>query len=199
VLAVPDAARAYTIAGLAQLSDRHPIVVAMPTSTDAERLASDLRAFLGPDEVDLFPAWETLPFERVSPGVEAMGRRLRTMWRLQDPARMPRVLVAPVRSLVQRLGPHVEEVEPVVVTRGDQVDPIDLVERLVVAGYRRERQVESPGARWPAGNPSSSPRKRVAAAVRAPATGSPRPKSRRSPRLLTLRQAVDKRLTEISR
>ena len=26
----------------------------------------------------LFPAWETLPFERVSPGVETMGRRLRT-------------------------------------------------------------------------------------------------------------------------
>jgi transcription-repair coupling factor (superfamily II helicase) len=125
VLAVPDAARAFTIAGLARLSDRHPVVVAMPTSTDAERLAADLRAFLGPDDVDLFPAWETLPFERVSPGVEAMGRRLRTMWRLQDPARMPRVLVAPVRSLVQRLGPHVEEVEPVVVSRGDQVDPID--------------------------------------------------------------------------
>ena len=145
MLAVPDAARAYVIAGMAQLSDRHPIVVAMPTSTDAERLASDLRAFLGPDEVDLFPAWETLPFERVSPGVEAMGRRLRTMWRLQDPERMPRVLVAPVRSLVQRLGPHVEEVEPVVVSRGDQVDPIELVERLVVAGYRREPQVEHRG------------------------------------------------------
>jgi transcription-repair coupling factor (superfamily II helicase) len=145
VLAVPDAARAFTIAGLNQLSDRHPVVVAMPTSTDAERLAADLRAFLGPDEVDLFPAWETLPFERVSPGVEAMGRRLRTMWRLRDPSRMPRVLVAPVRSLVQRLGPHVEEVEPVIVSRGDQVDPMALVERLVVAGYRREPQVEHRG------------------------------------------------------
>jgi transcription-repair coupling factor (superfamily II helicase) len=145
VLAVPDAARAFTIAGLALLSDRHPVVVAMPTSTDAERLAADLRAFLGPDDVDLFPAWETLPFERVSPGVEAMGRRLRTMWRLQDPARMPRVLVAPVRSLVQRLGPHVEEVQPVVVSKGDQVDPMALVEQLVVAGYRREPQVEHRG------------------------------------------------------
>ena len=40
---------------------------------------------LGADEVDLFPAWETLPFERVSPCVETMGRRLRTMWRLRDP------------------------------------------------------------------------------------------------------------------
>ncbi len=145
MLAVPDAARAFTIAGLALLSDRHPVVVAMPTSTDAERLAADLRAFLGPDDVDLFPAWETLPFERVSPGVEAMGRRLRTMWRLQDPSRMPRVLVAPVRSLVQRLGPHVEEVEPVIVRKGDQVDPMALVEQLVVAGYRREQQVEHRG------------------------------------------------------
>jgi transcription-repair coupling factor (superfamily II helicase) len=145
VLAVPEAARAFTIAGLATLTDRHPVVVAVPTSTDAERLAHDLRAFLGPDVVDLFPAWETLPFERVSPGVEAMGRRLRTMWRLQDPQRMPRVLVAPVRSLVQRLGPHVEEVEPLVVRKGDQVDPIQLVERLVVAGYRREPQVEHRG------------------------------------------------------
>ncbi|HWI02832.1 MAG TPA: transcription-repair coupling factor, partial [Acidimicrobiales bacterium] len=133
------------MAGLAQLSDRHPVVVAMATSTHAERLAADLRAFLGPDDVDLFPAWETLPFERVSPGVEAMGRRLRTMWRLRDPERMPRVLVAPVRSLVQRLGPHVEEVEPVIISRGDQVDPMELVERLVVAGYRREPQVEHRG------------------------------------------------------
>ena len=119
VLAAPEAARAFTIAGLAHLSDRHPVVAAVPTSTDAERLAHDLRAFLGSDEVDLFPAWETLPFERVSPSVEAMGRRLRTMWRLRDVSRMPRVLVAPVRSLVQRLGPHVHEVEPVVVHKGD--------------------------------------------------------------------------------
>jgi transcription-repair coupling factor (superfamily II helicase) len=145
VLAVPEAARAFTIAGLASLSDRHPVVVAVPTSSEAERLASDLRAFLGADEVDFFPAWETLPFERVSPSVEAMGRRLRTMWRLRRPERMPRVLVAPVRSLVQRLGPHVEDVEPVVVSAGDQVDPMDLVERLVVAGYRREPQVEHRG------------------------------------------------------
>ncbi|MDQ2826856.1 MAG: transcription-repair coupling factor [Actinomycetota bacterium] len=145
VLAVPEPARAFAIAGLAHLSDRHPVVVAVPTSTDAERLAHDLRAFLGPDEVDVFPAWETLPFERVSPSVEAMGRRLRTMWRLRDGSRMPRVLVAPVRSLVQRLGPHVEEVEPVVITRGDQLDPVDMVERLVMAGYRREPQVEHRG------------------------------------------------------
>src|ERR1051325_8894388 len=100
VLAVPDPARALVVAGLTTLSSRRPIVVAVPTTGDAERLANDLRAFLGPDAVDTFPAWETLPFERVSPSVETMGRRLRALWRLRDPQRSPRVLVAPVRALV---------------------------------------------------------------------------------------------------
>ncbi|MGH9150827.1 MAG: transcription-repair coupling factor, partial [Acidimicrobiales bacterium] len=145
VLAVPQPARAFTVAGLAILSDRHPLVVATPTTTDAERLAADLRAFLGDDQVDAFPAWETLPFERVSPSVETMGRRLRAMWRLRNPARAPRVLVAPVKALVQRLGPHVEEAEPVVLAPGDRVDTDELVARLVGAGYRREYQVEHRG------------------------------------------------------
>ena len=144
-LVVPDAARAFTIAGLAHATARHPIVVALPTSTDGERLAHDIRAYLGDDAVDVFPAWETLPFERVSPSVETMGRRLRVMWRLRDPERMPRVLVAPVRALVQRLGPHVEDVEPVTISAGDQLDPTELLERLVAAGYRREYQVEHRG------------------------------------------------------
>ncbi len=152
VVAVPQAAHAYVIAGLATLSRRHPFVVALPTTTDAERLAVDLRAYLGDDQVDVFPAWETLPFERVSPSVETMGRRLRVMWRLRSaPAPVPgepgppRVLVAPVRALVQRLGPHVEDIEPVVVRPGDTLDADDLVRRLVGAGYRREYQVEHRG------------------------------------------------------
>ncbi len=145
VLAVPEAARAFTVAGLAEISQRRPLVVAVPTSGDAERLARDLVAYLGEDAVDLFPAWETLPFERVSPSVETMGRRLRGMWRLRHPDRLPRVLVAPVRALVQRLGPHVEDVEPVVVRRGEAIDATALVARLVEAGYRREYQVEHRG------------------------------------------------------
>ena len=145
VLAVPEPARAFAISGLTHLSSRHPIVVATPTATDGERVAHDLRAYLGDDAVDVFPAWETLPFERVSPSVETMGRRLRTMWRLRDPDRMPRVLVAPVKALLQRLGPHVEDVEPVIVKPGDQVDLEDVVRHLAELGYRREYQVEHRG------------------------------------------------------
>ncbi|MFN0027269.1 MAG: transcription-repair coupling factor [Acidimicrobiales bacterium] len=144
-LSVPDGARAVTLAGIADASSRHPFLIVTPTGADADRLAGDLMAFLGPDEVDTFPAWETLPFERVSPSVETMGRRLRTMWHLADPERAPRVVVAPVRAVMQRLGPHVSEVDPIIIGPGDQVDPTELVERLVHLGYRREYQVENRG------------------------------------------------------
>jgi transcription-repair coupling factor (superfamily II helicase) len=144
-IAVPEAARALVTAGLTGLTQRRPVVLAVPTSTEAERLAHDLAAYLGDDRVELFPAWETLPFERVSPGVETMGRRLRVLWRLRDAEQAPDVVVASVRALVQRLGPHVEDIEPVVVRPGQQIDRDDLVSDLVAAGYRREEMVEHRG------------------------------------------------------
>ncbi len=75
-------------------------------------------AFLGPDAVEMFPAWDTLPFERVSPEVSTMGQRLRLLWRLglgdapEGGTALaptvapvpPDVVVAPVRALLQRLA-----------------------------------------------------------------------------------------------
>ena len=145
-LSVPDPARALTIAGLVANSQRRPYLVVTPTGTDADRLAGDLAAYLGPDQVDLFPAWDTLPFERVSPGLEAMGRRMRTLWHLANPGPdAPAVVVAPIRAVLQRLGPSALDAQPVVIRKGDTVDETALVERLVGAGYRREYQVENRG------------------------------------------------------
>src|SRR3954453_16011598 len=145
LIAVPEPARAFPVAGLVATTRRRPGVIAVPTPPDAERLAHDLVAFLGADQVDLFPAWETLPFERVSPGVETMGRRLRTIWRLLAPDRAPDVVIAPIRALVQRLGPEVEKVEPVEIELGQRRDRDELVSSLVISGYRREEQVEHRG------------------------------------------------------
>ena len=147
VVAVPEAARPLFVAALAAATSRRPLVLAVPTGAEAERLARDLTQFLGDDAVELFPAWETLPFERVSPSLETMGRRLRVLWKLRRSASELSVVVAPIRALVQRLGPHVEEIEPVVVRAGVRLDRDELVARLVVGGYRREYQVEARG-KW---------------------------------------------------
>ncbi len=167
--AVPEPARALFLAALARVTTRRPLLVAVPTAVEAERVAHDLAQYMeAEDAVELFPAWETLPFERVSPSLETMARRLRVMWRLRAGGdHLPDVVVAPVRALVQRLGPHVEDVEPIRIRTGDQLDRGDggfadrrrrspslrgrpesrdeLVARLVAFGYRREYQVEGRG------------------------------------------------------
>jgi len=164
IVAVAASARSVALAALAELSSAPVVLVATATAREAEQLVHDLAPFLGEDRVELLPAWETLPFERVSPATETMGRRLQTMWHLRhgpggdtgphrgsESARGPgsppaaRVFVAPIRALLQRLGPRVEDAEPVVVRQGAELDPGELVERLVRAGYRREYQVEARG------------------------------------------------------
>ena len=148
VLAVPEAARPLALAGLARVSGRSPLLVAVPTGTAAQRLADDLQQLLPPDDVELFPAWETLPFERVSPSVETMGRRLRVLWRLQDDtaARRPRIVVrrhpgaAPAPRPARRATSS-----PMVVRPGQTLDAEVLLARLVAAGYRREELVEHRG------------------------------------------------------
>ncbi len=144
-LAVVEVARPISIAALATLSNRRPLLVACPTGTMARQLHDDLAQFLDEDELALFPGWETLPFERVSPNVETMGQRLDVLWRLRDPARTPKVIVAGVRGLLQKLGPGAMDVEPVVVRPGGEVDPDRLAETLVSFGYRREEVVEHRG------------------------------------------------------
>ena len=157
-LTVAGAAQAFVLAGLAMVSDRSPIVVVTPSATAAERLAEDLACFLAPAEpapavsgdlagpVLLLPAWETLPFERVSPEVATMGRRLAVLWHLfGDAPTRPRVVVAPVRALLQRLSDFRAAYEPLVVRAGETFDAEAALARLVAAGYRREHQVEHRG------------------------------------------------------
>ena len=143
-LAVAESGQAAVLAAIAELNGRRPVVVAVPTTADAERLAGDLAAMLDGGAA-LFPAWETLPFERISPGVETMGRRCEAIWRLHETDRCPPVLVAPIRALLQRLVFDSDDAEPVRVASGDRVDQEQLVADLAARGYRRDVQVEHRG------------------------------------------------------
>lgn len=144
-LAVVEVARPIAIAALVNLSNRQPLVVACPTGTMAAQLADDLMQFVPEDDVALFPGWETLPFERVSPSVETMGQRLKVLWRLGNKDRSPKIIVAGVRALLQKLGPGSTMVEPIIIRPGIDVDPDRLAAQLVEFGYRREELVEHRG------------------------------------------------------
>ena len=143
-IAVADAGRAFFVAGLAEISSQTPIVVVTSTVREAETLCDDLDVWLGKERVRHFPAWETLPFERVSPATETMGKRLELLNRLQS-RNPPDVVVVPVRALLQRINPEVRDARLLELRRGSRADLSELSQSLVAKGYRREFQVEHRG------------------------------------------------------
>jgi transcription-repair coupling factor (superfamily II helicase) len=105
-VAGPAALRPLAIATLAARAGR-PVLAVTSTGREAEDLVDALRCLLPPDTVALYPGWETLPHERLSPRADTVGRRLAVLRRLRhpsdnDPATGPlQVVVAPVRAVLQ--------------------------------------------------------------------------------------------------
>ncbi|MFM7495087.1 MAG: transcription-repair coupling factor, partial [Acidimicrobiaceae bacterium] len=136
-----DHAWALLLAGLAQRTEDEIVVVATPTGMMASQLRDDLLAFLPERDVALFPAWETLPFERVSPNCETMGKRLEVLWRIKNDR--PKIIVTGVRALLQHLSNTVSP--PLEIAPKSQLDTEELVATLAKFGYRREEIVEHRG------------------------------------------------------
>ena len=131
-LVAPPALRPVLVAALAALSetgnvvggpgdrDRGRFVLAITaTAREAEDLTSALTSLLpDPHAAEYFPAWETLPHERLSPRSDTSGRRLAVLRRLVSPDRGdPRsgplqVVATPVRSVLQPLVGGLGQLEP---------------------------------------------------------------------------------------
>ncbi|WP_329567013.1 transcription-repair coupling factor [Kitasatospora sp. NBC_01266] len=153
----PPAARPFAIAALARslaagAGERgRPVLAVTATGREAEDLASALRSLLPPDAVAEFPAWETLPHERLSPRSDTVGRRLAVLRRIVHPraddvaAGPLQVVVAPVRSVLQPQVKGLAELEPVALRGGESADLGEIARRLSAAAYARVELVEKRG------------------------------------------------------
>src|ERR1043165_7536668 len=104
----PSSARVLVAAGLAQ---QGPLLVVAATGREADDLTAELRGVVG-DAVALFPSWETLPHERLSPGVDTVGARMMLLRRLTHPdddrlGPPLRIVVTTARSLLQPMAPAI--------------------------------------------------------------------------------------------
>src|ERR1700739_10437 len=77
----PVGARPFVASALAR---NGPLLVVTATGREADDLSAELKAVFG-DAAALFPSWETLPHERLSPGVDTVGARLMVLRRLACP------------------------------------------------------------------------------------------------------------------
>ena len=134
----PASARLFVACALARGG---PLLVVTATGREADDLCAELRGVLG-DAVAMFPSWETLPHERLSPGVDTVGARMMLLRRLahpQDSRLGPplRVVVTAVRSLLQPMVSGLGLLEPLTLTVGDEVVFEDVIARLVELAYTR--------------------------------------------------------------
>ena len=144
----PAALRPFVVKGLVDAG--RTVLVVAATAREAEDLVEVLGDVLDPARVGYYPAWETLPHERLSPRSDTVGRRLAVLRRLRHPgadeANGPLdVVVAPIRSVLQPQVPGLADLEPVELSAGDSADLDDVVRRLSEAAYSRVDLVEKRG------------------------------------------------------
>ena len=136
-VAQAEAGQDFVIAALARALDG-PVMAVATGPHEAEALARGVAAYLGGDRVVLFPSWESLPYEGISPAPEIAARRaaaaaaMRTAATTEAAAGRSRafVVVAPALAAIQGIPPDLGAHEPLEVAKGDSVAPDALAERL---------------------------------------------------------------------
>jgi transcription-repair coupling factor (superfamily II helicase) len=123
------------------------ILVVAPTGRRAESLGPALSAVLPGAEVLHFPAWETLPHERLSPSPETVGRRIDVLRRIAAwDGSAPLVITASVRSALQPLAEGLGDVAAIELSVGGRGHDLETVTvRLVELAYHRVDMVSRRG------------------------------------------------------
>ena len=135
---------------VAEAAKRRPGIVLFVTADDAAaQAAADAIAFFASDlRVLPFPAWDCLPYDRLSPKPDIESQRLATLAALgvrgKDDG--PAVVIAPIHALLQRVPPRAAIREASFLARtGQAIEHEQLVNFLVKNGYVRASTVREPG------------------------------------------------------
>lgn len=148
-LTAPSALRPFAVAAVAADADGggagRPVLAVTATTREADDLAAALGSLLQPGQVAVYPSWETLPHERLSPRSDTVGRRLAVLRRLAHPDAADahgrtdplRVVVAPIRSLLQPQLKGLGDLEPVQLTASAEADLEGVARRLIDMAYAR--------------------------------------------------------------
>ena len=139
---VPDGLRPALAAGAA---GKQPVVLVVASSREAEEAVESIRSWYDgdPNDVAQLEAWETLPHERLSPRADTVASRMAVFRRLKHPEEGStlfgpiRILVMPVRSLIQPVVAGLGDVEPLVFSQGEELPLDEASRKLVENAYTR--------------------------------------------------------------
>ena len=128
---------------LAKVAEKSSLLVVTSSSRSAEDLASELRELH--NRVLEFPAWETLPHERLSPRSDTVARRLATLADLAAPNNENTIVVAPIRAVIHRFIADLASQPLQSLEIGSEVDLTTLITNLTELAYTRTDLVEKRG------------------------------------------------------
>ncbi len=129
---------------LSQYGKAGRLLVLTQTAQDAARLAEEIAWFDPALSVRLFPDWETLPYDPISPHPDLVSERLSALWLASQGS--VDVLLAPAATAAQRLCPPAYlNAHAFLLKEKDKLDGEKLRNRLAQAGYHAVNQVLSPG------------------------------------------------------
>jgi 2-C-methyl-D-erythritol 4-phosphate cytidylyltransferase len=138
-------ADALALARLAKSS--RPLAIITEDAAGAQRILDEIRFFSPELRANLFPDWETLPYDNFSPHQDLISERLATLY--QTSRDECDVLVVPVTTMLYRLPPPAYlAAYTFFLKRGERLAPDRLKEQLTLAGYSHVSQVVSPGDAW---------------------------------------------------
>jgi transcription-repair coupling factor (superfamily II helicase) len=116
---------------------------------DDTRLAglAEAIAFFGPEvEIVQFPAWDCLPYDRVSPNGGVIAERIAALSRLQAQPGKKRIVLTTVNAALQKVPPRTALVGAgMKLAVGASISPEDLAAFLDADGYNRTGTVMEPG------------------------------------------------------
>lgn len=142
-LIAADLARSF--AARAKSASKRILVVCR----DAERMAAFERAlsFFAPDlPVSAFPAWDCLPYDRVSPNATVSARRMATLAELSQPDGGAGVVLATVNALLQRVPAREMLKAQSLVLKAGNARPMNEIARWLEAnGFSRASTVRDVG------------------------------------------------------
>ncbi len=124
------------------------LLIITPDQESAERLLDDLIFFIKDDNketvVSLFPSWEVLPYESVSPHPELVGQRLMLLDRLIE--RGDLIVITSIEAAVQRvISRDIFEELVIEIGIGDALEMDNISDHLIRGGYQAADLVEYKG------------------------------------------------------
>jgi transcription-repair coupling factor (superfamily II helicase) len=135
---------------LADIAKRRGAGGLLHVSLDDHRMArlAEAVAFFAPEvELIQIPAWDCLPYDRVSPNVDIVSRRVEGLTRLIEPSKgRARLILTTVNALAQKVPPRGAFTHATFRARiGDRIDLDKLQAYLAHNGYTRAQTVREPG------------------------------------------------------